>query len=118
MAGEPNTSYDPAAPAPVGGTLEQGDIIVDTLADCLVGRYFVVMDLVTGESRWSASAVRDLGLPGPVIRDTTAAWGDHIHPDDRDTYLAEASSILKSNENHYFIQFRARRADGEYSVFK
>lgn len=118
MAGVPDTLYDPLPPAPVGGTLEQGDIIVDTLADCLVGRYFVVMDLSTGESRWSASAVRDLGLPGPVIHDTPAAWGDHIHPDDRDAYLAEASTIARSDENHHFIQFRARRADGEYSVFK
>ncbi len=118
MAGVPDTSYDPLTPAPVAGSLEQGDLIVDTLAECLVGRYFVVMDLETGKARWSTTAVRDLGLSGQVTEHTAIEWGSRIHPEDRPAYFKEAENIMAGGRDHFFIQFRAKRSDGSYTVCK
>ncbi len=103
---------------PIAGSLEYGDLIVDTLADCLIGRYFVVMDLVTGQARWSSSAVRELGLSGPIVDDTRQAIASRVHPEDLRAYLNEAATIQEGASDHFFIQFRAKRPDGSYTICK
>lgn len=108
----------PAPDMPVAGSLEHGDLIVDTLAECLTGRYFVVMDLATGTSRWSTTAVRELGLPGPIIENTASSWSEFVHPDDRAAWRAESARILGGERDRYFIQFRVRRAGGDYAICK
>jgi PAS domain S-box-containing protein len=42
-------------------------------------------------------------------------WTEGVHPDDLNRYLAELSTVC-AERKEYYLQFRLRRADGEYRL--
>ena len=67
-------------------------------------------------SRWSQGLVEEFGLPSEYMYDAAAIWEEHIHPIDRKAYRDKIDSVFRYKTNGFDLQYRARRADGEYEV--
>ena len=63
----------------------------------------------------SPSSARILGYPPGTLktRDTADSLG-YVHPDDKDRILAEFQKVARTPGSSQFLEFRLRRADGEY----
>ena len=45
---------------------------------------------------------------------TFEAWNDLLHPDDQERAASGTQEFLESSDNHYDVEIRMRRKDGEY----
>ncbi len=61
--------------------------------------YAYVGNLKTGEFLYTDKMAKDFGLPGRLLQDAAAFWGERIHPDDRDGYAYVGN--LKTGEFLY-----------------
>lgn len=76
--------------------------------------YIYVCDMRTNISRWSAGSVKYFGLEGEYIEDAGIKWLEYIHPDDRETYLADINGVFSGKKSCHECQYRARNSNGEY----
>lgn len=67
-------------------------------------------------SRWSKGLVDEFGLPSEYMYDAVTIWEEQVHPVDRRAYHDAMDSIFHFKTSGLDIQYRARRADGEYTV--
>lgn len=88
---------------------EAFSIIADD--DCV---YLCDMDY--NYSRWSKRLVEEFGMPSEYMYDAGIIWEEHIHPTDRQEYRDTLDNIFCYKTSGADIQYRARRADGEYDV--
>ncbi len=80
------------------------------------GSYIFLCDMKYDFSRWSKNAVDAFGLPSEYMYGAGDIWEDHIHPDDRAAYRKGIDEIFSGNAAGHDMQYRARRATGEYDV--
>ncbi|MBR4627917.1 MAG: EAL domain-containing protein [Ruminococcus sp.] len=80
------------------------------------GSYVYICDMKYDYTRWSKEAVEVFGLPGEYIYNTKDVWGEHVHPEDRDTYNSGIYDIFAGNGSSHDMQYRARKVNGEYDV--
>ena len=80
------------------------------------GTYVYLCDMRYDVSRWSKNAVATFNLPGEYMIDAGDIWEEHIHPDDVEVYNREIDAIFMGNAGGHDMQYRARKADGEYVV--
>ena len=80
------------------------------------GTYVFVCDMKYDFSRWSKNAVDIYGLPSEYMYGAGDIWEDHIHPEDREAYHRGIDEIFSGNLAGHDMQYRARRATGEYDV--
>ena len=80
------------------------------------GSYIFLCDMKYDFSRWSKNAVDAFGLPSEYMYGAGDIWEEHIHPDDRAAYRRGIDEIFSGNAAGHDMQYRARRATGEYDV--
>ena len=80
------------------------------------GTYVYLCDMKYDFSRWSKNAVDAYGLPSEYMYGAGDIWENHIHPDDRDAYHKGIDEIFSGIATGHDMQYRARRATGEYDV--
>ena len=73
-------------------------------------------DLHYDYSRWSEGLVEEFGLPSVYMYDAATIWEEHVHPIDRWAYRDTMDNIFHFKTSGLDMQYRARRADGEYNV--
>ena len=78
------------------------------------GSYVYLCNMKYDYSKWSKKCVDTFGLPGEYMFGAGAIWEEHIHPDDVETYRQAVADIFTGNTRYHDMQYRARRADGEY----
>lgn len=89
--------------------------LFDAFANASDKIYIYVSDMKTGITHWSKTAVYDFDLPDEFITDTNTLWLEHVHPEDRDIYLADIMAVLEGRSKHHNCQYRARNRYGEYN---
>ena len=102
---------------------EKNDIrknMIDRLYEAMTmiaeGCYVYVCDIKYDYSRWSERAVDYFGLPGKYMVNAGKIWAGHIHEDNKEVYNKQIESIFAGSGSGHDMQYRARRADGEYVV--
>ena len=80
------------------------------------GTYVFLCDMKYDFSRWSKNAVDAFGLPSEYMYGAGDLWENRIHPDDRAAYRKGIDEIFSGNAAGHDMQYRARRATGEYDV--
>ncbi len=76
--------------------------------------YIFIGNLKTGNFRYSPHMVEEFGLPGEVVENAAAFWGDIIHPDDEQYFLESNQEIADGREEYHNIEYRARNARGSW----
>ncbi|MDO5334674.1 MAG: EAL domain-containing protein [Coriobacteriia bacterium] len=94
------------------------DRVLETLALSLPGRYFVVKDLESGLTRFSSTAIRELGFPSSQTTNPEAFWMARVHPDDRETLKEDLEAVFSGKSRYHAIQYRALDAQDTYVVFE
>lgn len=80
------------------------------------GNYVFLCDMKYDFSRWSKSAVDSFGLPSEYMYGAGDIWENQIHPEDREAYHKGIDELFAGNAAGHDMQYRARRATGEYIV--
>ena len=80
------------------------------------GTYVYLCDMKYDLSRWSKNAVDIYGLPSEYMYGAGDIWENQIHPEDRAAYHRGIEEIFSGNASGHDMQYRARRATGEYDV--
>lgn len=73
-------------------------------------------DMDYNYSRWAKGLVEEFGMPSEYMYDAGTIWEEHIHPTDRRAYREALDNIFCYKTSGADVQYRARRADGEYDV--
>lgn len=94
--------------------LNSSSMLFDALSHCAANQYIYVTDMTTGLTRWSANAVRDLGLPSEYFDDVDTIWMPRVHPDDKAAYIKDISSVFTGKKLYHDIQYRLLDASGNY----
>lgn len=91
--------------------------IFDLFAAASDDIYIYVCDMKRDYSRWSLNTVAAFGVP-EYAYNNGALWMEHIHPDDRDAYLADIDAVFSGKKQHHECEYRARNKEGEYVWLK
>lgn len=78
------------------------------------GSYVYLCNMKYDYSRWSKGCVDTFGLPGEYMFGAGSIWEERIHPDDVESYRRSVEEIFSGKSRVHDMQYRARRADGEY----
>lgn len=76
--------------------------------------YIYVTDMKKDLSRWSSNAVDYFGLEDEYIYNAKDMWLQHIHPDDREEYLKDISTVFSGQSASHNCQYRALNKYGKY----
>lgn len=76
--------------------------------------YVFVGNLKTGEFMYSYKMVMDFDLPGQVVSNAAAFWGEKVHPDDAMMFLRSNQEIADGRVERHTIAYRAQNAAGEW----
>lgn len=79
-------------------------------------RYPFILNLDTGESQWSVSAVRDFDLPSQHPYNSLDIWLARVHPEDRDSVRAELDMVLNGTWHFHYMQYRVMNTAGKYAL--
>mgnify|MGYP002226141622 FL=1 len=58
--------------------------------------------------------VEEFGLPGEVVENAAAFWGELIHPHDEQYFLESNQEIADGRASYHNIEYRARNIRGEW----
>ncbi|HAG70164.1 MAG TPA: diguanylate cyclase [Lachnospiraceae bacterium] len=92
------------------------DSIFDALSIIAEDTYVYLCDMRYDYSRWSGILVDVFGLPSEYMFGAGSIWEEHIHPQDRKVFHDGIEGIFEGRLKGHDMQYRARRADGEYDV--
>lgn len=94
--------------------MDSSGMLFEALAHCAANQYIYVTDMATGLTRWSANAVRDLGLPSEYFDDVDSIWMPRVHPDDKDAYAKDLGAVFTGKKLYHDMQYRLLDASGNY----
>ena len=77
-----------------------------------------LMHVEGGFTRYTASAIDLLGLPGEYIPNGAMDWNDYLHPEDRKRYMDAMMPLLEGKTRTYDLTYRVRLKSGEYCAFR
>ena len=80
------------------------------------GTYVYLCDMKYDFSKWSKNAVDVFGLPSEYMYGAGDIWENNIHPEDREAYHKGIEEIFSGYTSGHDMQYRAKKADGEYDV--
>ncbi len=89
----------------------------DHLYEALVAStddYVFIGNMKTGVFRYPQEMVDEFGLPGLVVDNAAAFWGQIIHPDDEKSFLESNQEIADGRAEYHNIEYRARNAAGNW----
>ena len=76
--------------------------------------YIFVGNMKTGVFRYPPKMVEEFGLPGEVVENAAAFWGELIHPHDEQYFLESNQEIADGRASYHNIEDRARNIRGEW----
>lgn len=76
--------------------------------------YIFVGNMKTGTFRYPPAMVEEFGLPGQVVENAAAFWGEIIHPHDEKGFLESNQEIADGRTEYHDIEYRARNVRGEW----
>lgn len=76
--------------------------------------YIFVGNMKTGVFRYPPKMVEEFGLPGEVVENAAAFWGELIHPHDEQYFLESNQEIADGSASYHNIEYRARNIRGEW----
>ena len=76
--------------------------------------YIFVGNMKTGVFRYPPKMVEEFGLPGEVVENAAAFWGELIHPHDEQYFLESNQEIADGRASYHNIEYRARNIGGEW----
>ena len=79
-------------------------------------QYVYLCNMQTGVSRWSKNAVDYFGLPGEYMLEAGKIWAEHVHPDDRETYIKDIEQVFSGKKHKHELEYRAKNKEGNYVV--
>lgn len=79
--------------------------------------YMYVCDMKRDYSRWSLNTVEVFGVPEYAYQNGQL-WMEHIHPDDREAYLADITAVFAGKKSHHCCEYRAKTKEGNYIWLK
>ncbi|MBQ8923220.1 MAG: EAL domain-containing protein [Lachnospiraceae bacterium] len=94
------------------------DDVFDAFTMLSNGAIVSLMHVVGGFTRYSASAIELLGLPGEYIPNGAYDWNDYLHPEDRKRYMDVMTPLIEGKTHTYDITYRVRINTGDYSTFR
>ena len=71
-------------------------------------------NIQTGEAHVSAGYATMMGYDPAAFRETTDAWLERMHPDDREPVMAQYLRYLSGEIPEYRVEFRQRTSSGEW----
>ncbi|MBP5608111.1 MAG: EAL domain-containing protein [Lachnospiraceae bacterium] len=92
------------------------DSLFDALSIVSEDTYVYLCDMRYDYSRWSKILVETFGMPSEYMYGAGTLWEERVHPDDRKTYRECIDDIFNGKSGVHDMQYRAKRADGEYDV--
>ena len=75
---------------------------------------FFDWDLHTNQAHYSPEWKRQIGYEVGEIGDDVQEWQSRLHPDDRETTLAQVNASVQSGATRYEAEFRLKHKDGSY----
>ncbi|MBQ2802827.1 MAG: GGDEF and EAL domain-containing protein, partial [Lachnospiraceae bacterium] len=90
--------------------------LFEGFADTSNRRYVFLCNMQTNVSRWSKDAIEYFGLPGEYMENAGEIWAEHIHPEDRERYLADIREVFAGKKDRHDMDYRACNKEGEYVV--
>ncbi len=85
----------------------------DTVAE---GANVFLCDMRHDFSRWSKRAVEYFGMPGEYMIHAGDIWMEHIHPDDKESYMESTKALFDGSSRIHDMQYRVMAADGSYKM--
>lgn len=85
------------------------DVLSETVED-----YVFAGNLKTGEFKYSYKMMLDFGLPGQVVENAAAFWGERVHPDDVGLFLRSNQEIADGRAEQHTIVYRVKNTKGEW----
>ncbi len=76
--------------------------------------YIFVGNMKTGTFRYPPAMVEEFGLPGQVVENAAAFWGELIHPHDEQYFLESNQEIADGRAEYHRIEYRAKNVRGEW----
>lgn len=76
--------------------------------------YIYVSKVPTGVFRYSKSMVRDFGLPGEIVPNAAAVWGEYVHPDDKAAFLESNQIIADGKSDVHCVEYRVKNREGQW----
>ena len=104
------------APSPDLDRTGLDDHTFQAIASLSERTYIYMCNMQTNVSRWSANAVEYFGLPGEYMFDAGGIWAEHIHPEDREMYLADIDNLFSGRQKRHSLEYRARNKYGDYVI--
>lgn len=89
------------------------DRLYEALADS-TDDYIFVGNMKSGVFRYPPAMVQEFGLPGEIVEQAAAFWGDLIHPHDEQGFLESNQEIADGRAEYHNIEYRARNVRGEW----
>lgn len=77
--------------------------------------FIYICDMKTGVFRYSPAQVELFGLPNEIMEDPLPFWKEIIHPDDWERFYKSNMEIGENKTDYHFVEFRAKKYDGEYA---
>ncbi len=76
--------------------------------------YPFVTNMDTGVTRVSPGWAKYFGLGGEFHADFFSVWTPHIHPTERNDYIADLTAVLNGKQRYHRFVYRALNCNGEY----
>ena len=85
------------------------DALVESTDD-----YIFINNLRDDVFRYPQAMVEEFGLPGQIVRNAAAVWGEKVHPDDKAAFLEANQIILDGRATSHNVEYRALNQRGEW----
>lgn len=76
--------------------------------------YMYVADVRTGTFRYSRAMVEEFDLPGEIVENAAAVWGEKVHPDDKAAFMEANQIIADGRSDAHYVEYRAQNRNGEW----
>ena len=85
------------------------DALVESTDD-----YIFINNMHDDVFRYPQAMVEEFGLPGQIVRNAAAVWGEKVHPDDKAAFLEANQIILDGRATSHNVEYRALNQRGEW----
>lgn len=89
----------------------------EKLYDALVestDSYLYVCNMKTGIFKYPKAMVEEFALPGEVIENAAAIWGEKVHKDDKAAFLESNQEIADGRSTSHCVEYRVVNRHGEW----
>ncbi|MCB5714311.1 GGDEF and EAL domain-containing protein [Lactonifactor longoviformis] len=76
--------------------------------------YIYIGNMKTGTFRYAPGMVKDFALPGEIVPNAAAVWGELVHPHDREAFLEANQEVAEGKTQNHHVEYRAKNRKGEW----